>query len=146
MNENKKGGKRLGAGRKPIGEKKRAIFLYVENSATYKFGSEEKMKKSLYDFIKEFNSPQIKDLNKPTNEIKPQEPPTANYAVNISTQPTIQILNQEQAYIQELKDAKTVSEIKRIIISAKNDPFLAFAAKLRIEKYGQELSKNMYTD
>ena len=54
--ENKKqiGGKRRGAGRKPVLSKKKQISLYVEGAKVVKFGSEEKMKAHLYDIIDKF--------------------------------------------------------------------------------------------
>ena len=49
MEQNKqKGGKRLGAGRKPVLSKKKQISLYVEGSKILKFGNEEKYKEFLY--------------------------------------------------------------------------------------------------
>jgi len=59
--ENKKqvGGKRRGAGRKPILSKKKQVSLYVEGAKIIKFGNEEKMKESLYEFIDGFGNKKI---------------------------------------------------------------------------------------
>ncbi len=52
MEEKKQvGGKRRGAGRKPVLSKKKQYSFYIENSQTLKFGSEEKFKKAVIDFI-----------------------------------------------------------------------------------------------
>ena len=59
--ENKKqlGGKRKGAGRKPVLNKKKQISLYVEGNKVIKFGSEEKMKEHLYSIIETFGNEPI---------------------------------------------------------------------------------------
>lgn len=56
--ENKKqiGGKRKGAGRKPVLSKKVQVSLYVEGAKILKFGCEDKMKTHLYDVIDKFGN------------------------------------------------------------------------------------------
>lgn len=51
MEEIKRGGKRAGAGRKPLLNKKKQITLYVENGKILSFGGEDKMKSHLYGVI-----------------------------------------------------------------------------------------------
>lgn len=46
-----RGGKRLGAGRKPSANKKIPVTLYVEKKAIWPFGNEPKMKEKLMEFI-----------------------------------------------------------------------------------------------
>lgn len=82
--EQKRGGKRVGAGRKPSGVEKKTISLYVAKGSIYKFGSEDKMKEKIYDFISGYG---VQDLTKPTNEIRPFEQPKSNFSVQ--TQPQI---------------------------------------------------------
>ena len=53
MEEKLHGGKRLGAGRKPATNKKKQVTLYVEAKLIFPFGTEEKMKAKLYEFIRE---------------------------------------------------------------------------------------------
>lgn len=55
-NEKKIGGKRKGAGRKPVLNKKKQISLYVEGGKVLKFGNEEKMKQHLYKLIDEYGN------------------------------------------------------------------------------------------
>lgn len=64
--ENKKqvGGKRRGAGRKPVLHKKKQISLYVEARTILKFGSEEKYKEFLYKKTDEYGN---EDLNTEIN-------------------------------------------------------------------------------
>lgn len=51
MELKKQGGKRRGAGRKPILNKKKQFSFYIEVEQVLKFGNEEKFKKSVTDFI-----------------------------------------------------------------------------------------------
>ena len=55
-NEKKIGGKRKGAGRKPVLNKKKQVSLYIESGKILKFGNEEKMKMQLYKFIDQYNN------------------------------------------------------------------------------------------
>lgn len=147
MEEIKRGGKRDGAGRKPSGVEKETVSIFVEKGKIWKFGTKEKLKKELYGFIETFGQQtNIQDLTKSTIEIKPQETPKTNYAINTAPIISQPLMNQEMAYMQELKGATIISEIQAIIKAAKADTLLSTPAKIRIEKYGQELSKTMYTD
>jgi hypothetical protein len=62
MEENKKGGKRIGSGRKPltVGSKKVQVTLYVAASDIWKFGNDKKMKDELYKFIGEYENEKLK--------------------------------------------------------------------------------------
>ncbi len=51
MEEKKKGGKRRGAGRKSLLNKKEQVSIYVEKNKILMFGNLDKMKLSLYDYI-----------------------------------------------------------------------------------------------
>lgn len=76
------GGKRKGAGRKPVLSKKKQISLYVEGAKIIKFGGEEKMKEHLYLVIDKYGiEPNyenpislLKELpNYSVHDIKPKE-------------------------------------------------------------------------
>lgn len=58
MEEKKHGGKRRGAGRKSVTDKKQQIVLYVPGKDVLKFGSPDKMKDRLKGFIDEFGKEQ----------------------------------------------------------------------------------------
>jgi len=151
MEEKKRGGKRLGAGRKPIGNKKKPITIYVETNKLYPFGGEEMLKKGLIKFIDEYGKEvpstiAIQDLNKHTNEIKAYEQPKTNYPINTTPVQIPLPMSQEQAYINELKMAKTINSIQFIVSTAKNDKSLLPISVKRIELYGIEISKQMYND
>ncbi len=66
--ENKKqvGGKRRGAGRKPVLSKKKQISLYVEGSKILKFGNEEKYKEFLYKQTDEYGNNEL-EVSVPLN-------------------------------------------------------------------------------
>lgn len=51
MEQKKKGGKRIGAGRKKTDNPKKAITFYVKRSDIFKFRTEEKLKGKLLEFI-----------------------------------------------------------------------------------------------
>lgn len=67
-NQKQLGGKRRGAGRKPILHKKKQVSLYVEGSKIVKFGSEDKMKEHLYEVIDKFGV--ATNYENPVSELK----------------------------------------------------------------------------
>lgn len=57
------GGKRKGAGRKPVLSKKKQVSLYVEGSKILKFGNGENMKAHLYTVIDNFGEePELAEI------------------------------------------------------------------------------------
>lgn len=70
-NQKKIGGKRKGAGRKPVLSKKNQYSFYIEGSQVMKFGGEDKFKKIVTDFIYSYGAEkdtQVFYENKPTLE------------------------------------------------------------------------------
>ncbi len=58
MEENKKGGKRINSGRKPLSDPKKPITLYVPKSKILLNGGDEKLKLRIYDVIsRDFTTP-----------------------------------------------------------------------------------------
>lgn len=123
--EIKKGGKRAGAGRKPLGLKKKSIFLYVEGNLILNFGSEEKMKVKLYEFIKSYGEHNEKIFEGETEPFKdhglfiPQEPKGNYFTPNPSAQSTV--LSKRQVYISDLNECRDYEEIKKVMIRSKSD-------------------------
>lgn len=150
--ESKRGGKRVGSGRKPLGNKKSAITLYVDQPDIWKFGNEEKLKAKMKEFISEYN--QIAD--KP--ELRNIMPLSASDSValynaehtdsRIFTQEIKEVPNLGlfDSYKLELKEAKTINEIAASVKAAKNEINLSPKEKLFLENYAKELSKEMYSD
>ncbi len=150
MEESKRGGKRRGAGRKPIANKKKQISLYVENNAIFPFGNEEKMKEKLYGFIADYSKPKvvnmaIQDLTKPTNEIKPQEQPKTNYSVDTTKIPVQPLQSQYEAYRQRILKTTLISEVEAIMKEVKA-ALLTIGEKRNLEAIAKEHSRTMYTD
>lgn len=97
-----RGGKRKGAGRKPVLSKKKQISLYVEGSKILKFGNEEKYKDFLYRKTDEFGN---EELNTEINYLPTS--PTAYDAAKVS-----RVTHDEPAMWQEAKPVtfKSVTE------------------------------------
>ena len=62
--ETKRGGKRIGAGRKPIAEKKVAITIYVKGSTILNIGSIETTKEYIYGNLENYSENASVDLNR----------------------------------------------------------------------------------
>lgn len=69
-----RGGKRKGAGRKPVLSKKKQVSLYVEGKKIIKFGDEEKLKEKVYGFIDGYGKGEILE-----SEIKYTAPTSDTY-------------------------------------------------------------------
>jgi hypothetical protein len=131
-------------------EPKRETAKYCSDSCRVmynrKYGKKNVVTKfqmqTLYNEIRSM----VNDLNKPTNQIKPQEQPKTNYFVDTTPKPIQPQMSQEGAYIQELRDAKTISEIQAISAAIKADTLLPQPTKNRLQTFAIDLSKNMYND
>lgn len=147
-----RGGIRNGSGRKPlsIGDKKVQIKFWVENKYIFPFGGVEKAAGFALETIKNGNNPvmerlSVQNLNEPTNQIKPitEQKPLTNTVINtIPVQPLISPYN---GFRIELKDAKTIKEIEKIMERVKAEAMIP-QEKLALEAYAKEVSKDMYTD
>ena len=155
--ENKKqlGGKRKGAGRKPVLNKKKQISLYVEGNKVIKFGSEEKMKEHLYTIIDNFGDKEIffstpipesydgKKMDKITHdepamwqESKPLISP------NTGLPPKVSLFDD---FMEQLKNANTVHQVESVMKKAKGEIFTP-RDKMALEAYAKEISKDMFND
>lgn len=92
------------------------------------------------------NGMSIRDLNQPTNQIKPitDHKPATNTSYFVEPEkpsmPTI------DAYKADLKEAKTIPQVEEILKRAKIDTFLLWQEKKELEGLGKELTKEMYND
>lgn len=113
MKEKQKGGPRKGAGRKPSANPKEPITVFVETKTVQSYGGKDGIRAAIYDFLSKDDSPaltpearkeiktiKIKDLTKPTTDLKPHEQPRTNYSAN--TIPPI-VDAQIEAQIAELE-------------------------------------------
>lgn len=141
-----KGGFRKGAGRKTIDNPKKQVTLYVEKNLFYGFGNEEKMKKELYNFIKEKNGvgePNylIQDFTKPTNEIKPHEQPKNYFEVNIPPKQEMPILVEFEALKAEILETQNLGQLKSVMTKVKTT-LLTFYQKRDLEAIAKQHSEN----
>ena len=150
--KNSKGGKRKGAGRKPVLSKKKQISLYVEGAKILKFGNEEKMKDKLYDFINKFGeqeivyvtpTPSSYDGTK-TDKIKHDE--SAQYV-----EPKFTItglppkLSDFDKLMDELNACSTIPQLEAVMKKVKSGIMLP-REKLILEAHAKEISKDMFND
>ena len=150
--ENKKqiGGKRRGAGRKAVLSKKKQYSFYVEGSQVLKFGSEEKFKKAVTDFIYGFG----KEVNyeNPASELKNMQ----NYSVH-SIQPQAEVkssitglppkVSLFSEFMAELDNCKTFDEVEKVMKKAKGEAFLP-RDRMSLENRAKKVvsEKGLYND
>jgi len=150
MEENKRGGKRMGAGRKPLADKKKTVSLYVEEKKIWHFGSEQKLKDRLYDFIDGNTIEQppeniINDLTKPTNNIKPHEQPKTNFSIDTTPKPSEPLMTRFEAYRGRILKTTMMREIVPLMREIKND-ILSYKEKQSLETIAKEHSKDFFND
>lgn len=153
--ENKKqvGGKRRGAGRKPVLSKKKQYSFYIENSQTLKFGSEEKFKKAVIDFIYGFGEEKLESEIKfsPVTE-KSFDGTNTNAAkldeVAISTgtglPPKLTLVNE---FMADLDKAKVYQDVENVMKRAKGEVMLP-RDRIALETKAKQVvaEKGLYND
>jgi len=147
--EIKRGGQRVGAGRKPIAEKKVPITVYVKGGKVLEFGSIEKTKEGIYDYLENApnNEPtnELIDLTKPTNVVKPFEQPKSNYFINTEIKKEDIILSEFESFKVEILKTETIQEVEAVMKRVKGA--LMFAKqKINLEQIAKEHSKPFYND
>lgn len=147
-----KGGKRKGAGRKPVIDKKKQISLYVETKKILKFGSEDKMKEFLYRQIDGFgDTPQTNSgAPKPVDNSRNIKEPVihSNEAETPLKSPITGLppkLSAYDGFMDELKNATTIHQIENIMKRAKGEIMFP-KERLSLENYAKEVSKEMFND
>lgn len=153
--ENKKqvGGKRRGAGRKPVLSKKVQISLYVEGSKILKFGNEEKYKEFLYKQTDEFGEEKLESEIKfsPITE-KSFDGTNTNAAkldeVAISTgtglPPKLTLVNE---FMADLDKAKVYQDVENVMKRAKGEVMLP-RDRIALETKAKQVvaEKGLYND
>jgi hypothetical protein len=142
MEEKKQGGKRKGAGRKPVLHKKKQISLYVEGGKILKFGNVEKYKEFLYKKTDEYGNDNLNtEINySPTSPSAYDGKKMDNITFDepaMFQQPKI---NQYDAYHGEIVNARSVDEIMRIVRVIKDDNIPDWQ-KIKLEKMAIAKSK-----
>ena len=148
-----KGGKRVGAGRKPIGtSKKIPVTLYVEQRSTYSFGNVEKMKEVLYDVIAKGGilptTCEVKDLNRLTNEVKPIEPQgttKSNYSIDTTPKVVQPLMSRFEHHKAIILKTETIPQVEAALKAAKAD-LLNGRERAQLEQIAKQHSTTMYND
>lgn len=158
--ENKKqiGGKRRGAGRKPVLSKKKQFSFYIEGAQVVKFGNEEKFKKIVTDFIygygieKDYSNPVSELQNLPNYSVHDIKQPLATFSTQSTyteTKSTITglppKLSDFDGFMEELNSATTLSEVKGIMLRVKSGIMFP-RQKLELEAFANEISADMFDD
>lgn len=149
MEERKQGGKRLGAGRKPILNKKKTVTLYVEQNKILPFGGEEKMKGELYGFITNYGAAtsMLQDLTKPTNDLKPHEQPKTNYEVKMPPKPETVPIGNSAALQAKILATTIMGDLEAVMREVKNS-LLPGGVKRQLEELAKAHAekRGMYND
>ena len=133
----KRGGKRLGAGRKPVADKKILIALYVKGGHVFKFGGENKIKENLYDYIENFNPEKSipnksEEVMKPVGFIEKKE----------------QVMSQFQAYVKELNECENYKQVVAVMEFVNNDNSIHSRDKATLKTMSEAMieEKGFYND
>lgn len=125
MEEIKRGGKREGAGRKPLDNPKKLVSLYIEKTKIFAMGGEEKLKKRIYDFI-------VSETKVPESDFKP--------IIGVLTSEAA-----ESVTFRESRQDESKNEVKSQFtgLSSKLSDFDKFSAELRAAKSRQQVEAIM---
>lgn len=140
-----RGGKRKGAGRKPLKNPKKQVSLYIENNKFYKFGGEEKMKEKIYEFVDEYGDTKevIHIGETPKIFDAPQLP--KNYMADEPMFPKELKIVTASDFESRIIECKTVPEIEAVMKDVKS-AVLTFIEKKNLEAIAKEVSKDFFTD
>lgn len=151
------GGKRKGAGRKPVLSKKKQISLYVEGSKILKFGNEEKYKEFLYrqtdeyGVKKDYSNP-ISELaslpNYSVHDIIPKEAivaPIQKSEVVMPPKPQSDLIASVIDFEKRLRAIKNGNEGEMIMREIKA-ALMPLGQKQHLERVAKEVSANMFND
>jgi hypothetical protein len=139
-----KGGKRLGAGRKPVSNPKKQVSLYIEPNKFYKFGGEEKMKVRLYEFIESYSNEIVETVEQPKIFDAPRLP--KNYFEDEPKQfGEAKPLSEFEGFKERIYGCKTVDEVEKVMRQVKSALMLP-REKLMIESIAKDFSKEFYND
>lgn len=168
MEQKKLGGKRKGAGRKPVLSKKKQVSLYIEGSKFLKFGSEEKMKELIYQFVDNYSPVNVVNLTPNTKlpddyvslPIEFSVITDKSYDATVSSVFSMDEVGVTAVYtftglppkvslfddfMADLKKATMVSQVENIMKRAKGEVFTP-KQKLELDSFAKQVSKDMFTD
>lgn len=146
--KNSRGGRRKGAGRKPIDNPKQPITLFIPKKDIWVFGSIDKLKNELYEFISQKRNEKsisIQDSNETTPIVEPINNLKTNYTINTETVPANNIIGNFDKLKEEIAQTATIPEIEKVMQKVKTE-LLPLKQKLQLESIAKEHSKNFYMD
>ena len=141
--ENFRGGKRVGAGRKSVGEKKFPMTFYFKGNDRVTFGSEEVLRRKIYEFVNTYGEAQVKNTpaefegyKLPPNQ---EEQPKGNY---FAPAPVIPTPTEYESFINEVNESNTNDELEKTMLFVKRSQALLLKQKLYLEA----LAKKVFAD
>lgn len=136
-----KGGKRLGAGRKPVTERKQQVSLYIQPKKFIKFGSEAKMKEKLYEYIDNFGEgvlpvgqPKVYDdllVNKNYFSDEPKQP----------AEPNKKELSNFESWKKEISGCDESYELEKLVSLMEKDKDLLWNEKNELKRFCLQIGK-----
>lgn len=84
------------------------------------------------------NNPKIKDLNRATNVLKPQEQPRTNYSINTTPEPKMSFLDTPESFLNELQSATTSDQLESIGRRIDKSNF-SWSIKQRLQNIGRQI-------
>lgn len=153
MEDKVHGGKRRGAGRKPVTNKKKQVTLYVESKSIIPFGNEEKMKGKIYEFISYFGK--VPDYTNKVEDLVKNGGFTDRVALSQNTKieepykmftATVPQFNQYDSYVIEIRECRTLAEVTKTMEFIKNEKLLNPKQLFSLENLAKEVSKDFYMD
>lgn len=149
MEQTKRGGYRPGSGRKPTGELKVPITIYVEEKFIYPFGNKDNLKKEAYNFIVGYGKDEPTPIIAPAVEIKPVAPQKPNPAPLDYGDPFEPATGLKISQFDEFQDrilaTVTVAQLAAVTKGIKS-ALMTPKEKQTLEAIAKEHSTNMYTD
>ena len=140
--KDKRGGIRNGAGRKPLGtlNKKQALTVFVEGAVILKFGTAEKAKNAVVDFMVNYSD--VKTVPKKQYDAS-KLPPNIQDESKQWVELTKPILPSEQ-FILEANEAKNKKELENILSRAKKE--LEYFPYQKVVEATKHLFDNFFND
>ena len=134
MEQKNHGGKRRGAGRKSIVDKKQQVVLYVPGKDVMKFGSPDKLKDKLKNFIDEFGG-ESKISYQPTTKASfdgKKVTPTDDEPLQFE-KPKIALKRTPAHWVELRRECENADDYAKWLEKLEADPFLTAREKKEIK-------------
>lgn len=88
---------------------------------------------------------QTTDLNKPTSDLKPPEPPKTNYTINTIPEPKVTFFDTPESFMDKLQNATTLQELENIGKAIDKSSF-GWGVKNRLQSIGRQIYNEKFKD